>query len=325
MLIPFLIWGGINMIKTPIHISRIPIRVIRMTECPCEKPYGYIYMYTNRQNGHKYIGKHKFNKPYIDLNYRGSGTKHWQSALSKYDWVTDFVKEVLFWLEFNPQLTPQQHNSILNEKEIFFINILGTYENPQDYNETPGGDGVTSEMVSGKKNPMYGDHRFAGKNNYFYGKHFCGSQNPNWGGKCITEYQRQFMRNFMTGKEPPNKGVKMSPERLKQHTAAMRVLVQTPEWRKRQQQGVDRRTKNPEWLKHIREYAKTRQKPVVQFTLAGIKIQEFESALQAATDLGHKDKNAIQHACTGISNSAYGYRWMYKEDYLKMLQEESTS
>lgn len=38
----------------------------------------------------------------------------------------------------------------------------------------------------------------------------------------------------------------------------------------------------------------------------------------------HISKIPIRVACTGVSNSAYGYCWMYKEDYLKMLQEKST-
>ena len=300
-------------------MNRQPIIVPRITKCPFDNPYGYIYLYTNKINGHRYIGKHKFNKPYMDLTYKGSGTGHWMSALKKYGWE-NFSKEVLFWLPYDPKLSLKQHNSILNQKERYFIHLLGTYDNPQDYNEAPGGDGVSSEMVSGSKNPMYGKHLSAGKNNYFYGKHFCGELNANWGGKSVTEYQRQHMRELMTGKEPPNKGVKMTPERLEQHTKAMRKLVKTPEWKKHHREGVDRRTKDPEWLKNNRAYAKTREKPVIQFTLDGEKIQEFESAQQAAQSLGKISKSAIQHACTGISNSAYGYKWMYKADYESITQ-----
>ena len=167
---------------------------------------------------------------------------------------------------------------------------------------------------------MSKNHRdVKGKNNYFYGKRFCGELNPNWKGKSVTEHQRQVMSEIMKGKEPPNKGVKMSPERLKQHTEAMRKLTKTEEWLNRQHAGIKRRMENPEWLKHNREYAKTREKPVVQLSVDGEKIQEFESAKQATYSLGKTNKGAIQHACTGISKSAFGYRWMYKEDYEKTL------
>jgi hypothetical protein len=35
---------------------------------------GYIYKITNTVNNHIYIGKHQFDKPYIDKNYKGSGS-----------------------------------------------------------------------------------------------------------------------------------------------------------------------------------------------------------------------------------------------------------
>ena len=293
---------------------RKSIIVPRLTECPFEHPYGYVYMFTNKINGHRYIGKHKYNKPCIDKSYKGSGTKHWSAALKKYGWE-NFQTDILFWLELNPELTPKQHNDILNAKERYFIELFYSYKNPKDYNESPGGDGVSSEMVSGKKNPMYGKHLTAGEKNYFYGKHFCGELNANWKGKAVTEYQRKFMSNFMKGKEPPNKGVPMSPERLQQHTEAMRKLAKNPEWRKRQQEGIDRRMQNPEWLKHNREYAKTREKAVVQLTKDGVKLNEFDNALEAAKSLGHNSKHSIHQVCRGHDEFAYGYRWMYKTDY----------
>ena len=56
------------------NINHIPIISDKQFECPFEKPYGYIYKITNQINGHYYIGKHKFNKPYLDKKYKGSGS-----------------------------------------------------------------------------------------------------------------------------------------------------------------------------------------------------------------------------------------------------------
>ena len=76
-------------------MERKPISTRRLKFCPFENPFGYVYIYTNKINGHKYIGKHTFKKPYIDLTYKGSGSKHWHDALKKYGWE-NFEKEVLF-------------------------------------------------------------------------------------------------------------------------------------------------------------------------------------------------------------------------------------
>lgn len=55
--------------------------------------YGYIYMFTNRINGKKYIGKHKGNT--IDQKYFGSGTV-FLNAKKKYG-IKNFKFEILCW------------------------------------------------------------------------------------------------------------------------------------------------------------------------------------------------------------------------------------
>lgn len=182
--------------KQPIIVNRKPIVVPRIIDCPFEHPYGYIYMYVNKINGHKYIGKHRFSKPYIDPNYHGSG-KHWKNALKKYG-KNNFEQEILFWLEYNSDLTEKEHNDILNQQEIFFISLLGTFEDSNHYNETPGGDGMASELISGELNPMYGTHRY-GELNPMYGVHRYGADNPMYG-KHHSESAKHKMQEAKRGK-----------------------------------------------------------------------------------------------------------------------------
>ena len=182
--------------RKPIFVHRKPIFVPRIITCPYTHPFGYIYMYTNKLTGSRYIGKHMFSKPFIDPNYHGSG-KHWRNALKKYG-KSNFEQEILFWLEDDKVFTQSELVSVLNQKEVFFIDLFGTYLNPQDYNETPGGDGMSSECVSGNLNPMYGVHRY-GKENPMYGVHRYGEENPMYG-KHHSEESKLKMRKAKQGK-----------------------------------------------------------------------------------------------------------------------------
>lgn len=146
-------------------MKRVPIFTQRLKVCPYKNPYGYVYIFTNKINGHKYIGKHTFKNPYIDSKYQGSGTKHWKCALKKYGWE-NFEKEVLFWLEDNPDLSIKDKESILLNAERVYIYYLGTFINKSDYNESIGGDG----LGSGEDHPCYGKHYNLGANNPWYHK-----------------------------------------------------------------------------------------------------------------------------------------------------------
>ena len=154
--------------RTPIKF-RIPIIFDKQNSCPYSKPYGYIYKITNKINGHFYVGKHKFYKPYLDKSYAGSGVII-KKAYKKYG-KHNFYTSILEWTD--------KGNEELNKLEKYWIEILGAFDLPQNYNASIGGDGFGcgesnpvygTHINSGKSNPMYGDHRFAGKNHPMYGK-----------------------------------------------------------------------------------------------------------------------------------------------------------
>lgn len=110
-------------------------------------PYGYIYITTNLVNNKLYIGKHS--RPKFDKSYFGSG-KGILNAIKKYG-KSNFICEVIDWAKDEYDL---------NCKEIYWISFLGANTHSKYfYNQSGGGQGWTSEDVSGDKNPMYGVHR----------------------------------------------------------------------------------------------------------------------------------------------------------------------
>jgi hypothetical protein len=61
------------------------------------------------------------------------------------------------------------------------------------------------------------------------------------------------------------------------------------------------------------------KRPIVRLSLNGEYIEEFESGNEAGRQLRINKRN-INSVCQGKRNKAGGYKWMYKEDYEKMLQ-----
>lgn len=59
----------------------------------------------------------------------------------------------------------------------------------------------------------------------------------------------------------------------------------------------------------------TNAKPVVQLSLNGDFIAEYESAKQAMIVLGVKNASNITECCRGRRKTAYKYKWLYKENY----------
>ena len=315
-------------------MKRQPIIVPKITECPFEHPYGYVYLYTNRINGHRYIGKHKYDKPYMDSSYKGSGTKHWQSALKRYGWES-FTKEVLYWLEYNPNMSESQHNEILNQKEIYFIDLLGTFDNPKDYNETRGGDGISGDLMSGQNNPMYGK---SGELSPTWGMR--GEKAP-WWGRHHTEETKRKIAKANTGKvfsqqhrdrisqanegHPPSEKQKEAVRRMCQQ----RTGANNPMWKggkyarnKKHSEFMEgqRMSPNTEFTSESAAGAKNSQaRPVVQLTESGELVQEFSylKEVKSLYPAQFPSEEGVRNCCKGKQFKYKGYRWMYKEDYEK--------
>lgn len=90
--------------------------------------YGYIYMFTNRINGKKYIGQRKGDK--IDQNYFGSGI-YFANAKEKYG-IENFKFDILCWCKTLEEA---------NKKEKYYIEYYNTLvRNNKGYNIQLGGN-----------------------------------------------------------------------------------------------------------------------------------------------------------------------------------------
>lgn len=267
--------------REPITGIRQPIVFDKQNECPYEKPFGYIYMITNNVNGHMYIGKHKFNKPYLDKSYWGSGTVHLQNAYNKYG-KDNFTRSILQWIETN--------NDDLNEAEIKWIDVFDTYSNPKHYNKTHGGDG---NVMSGESHPLY-------KKGYL----IAGENNPFWG-KKHTEESRKLMSKALLGKyrgkNSPNYGRIHTEEERQKNRKAHLGKGHTDEWKANASKRVSGGD-NP-WSRRV-----------VQYDLDWNFVREYSYI--GETRLYGFDPNGVSLCCRGKNkDSIYrGFHWKYKEN-----------
>ena len=96
-----------------------------------------IYKITNKINGHSYIGLSKdiekrfseHKSKAIHSNKKDDLDKALYRAMRKYG-IDNFSYEII-------EECPKEK---LKEREIYWISYYNTYENREDYNETPGGD-----------------------------------------------------------------------------------------------------------------------------------------------------------------------------------------
>lgn len=97
----------------------------------------FIYKITNIKNGKIYIGKtsklnplDRFAKHLDGLKYKYHPNKHLTSAFHKYG-ESSFVFEVI----------EETNDSLINERECFYIDLLKTANPKYGYNKTNGGEG----------------------------------------------------------------------------------------------------------------------------------------------------------------------------------------
>lgn len=62
-------------------------------------------------------------------------------------------------------------------------------------------------------------------------------------------------------------------------------------------------------------YTNIHFRPVVQLDKNGVYIAEFETCKEAQRAMGKMNSNAINACCRGDAKSAYGFVWIYKDEY----------
>ena len=149
----------------------------------------YIYITTNNINNKKYIGQHY---GLLNDNYFGSGALI-KKAIEKYG-KENFKKEIIEIVNNYDEL---------NEREKYWINFYDAVNSEKFYNIATGG--LNSNPVAGLSEEAEKRRReklslaAKGKNNHFYGRHFCGKEHPMYGKKC-SEETKQKLRNAHLGK-----------------------------------------------------------------------------------------------------------------------------
>lgn len=105
---------------------------------------GIIYLITNKENGHKYVGQ----------TTQGMN-KRWQQHITESRQMSQKPLHRAFRKygvhRFNIQEIDECDESLLNEREAYWINHFNTFESAEGYNATSGGDKIVFSEETKKK------------------------------------------------------------------------------------------------------------------------------------------------------------------------------
>lgn len=167
------------------------------------------------------------------------------------------------------------------DKEM--IAMYDTTNPEKGYNMTAGGDGKSGYVMSEEtKRKISESHigRFTGEDNPNYGNHKIAGENNPFYGKTHSDETKKKLSELSKGRPSYMKGKHFSGEALQ----------------------------------HMIDAQKKKRKPVMQFNLLGEFLNRFESSEDAAHTV-NGSRNVISSCCKGRIGTAYGYIWMYEEDY----------
>lgn len=225
---------------------------------------------------------------------KSSRNNHWHNIVKRAGYEVQIMLDELSWEE--SQL-----------KEIEFISIYGRRDNGGILcNRTDGGEGATGLLVSEetrrkqslKKKGKPSVRKGIKIPQYIIDAMAKGREGKDvWNkGKKLSDSQIEKMRQAMKGKPSPMKG-KCHSEELKQKWSKERKGVSA--WNK----GMKGQYKMPNQVK--------RRKIVIQLSLNGLPLNEYESATAAANSIGGL-KGGISAAATNRTFGYLGYLWKYK-------------
>lgn len=275
---------------------------------------GYIYKITNLVNGKMYVGQtsesihQRWNEHKYDASY--SKSKCYNCALHRA--IRKYGPE-----NFNISLLEEVDNSLLNEREMYWIKRCNSFKS--GYNMTLGGEGSRtldydkifelwdngfgikriSEIV--KCSDVQAREILKGYSNY--SKKESNKRGARIFNKIVVQYDLDgnFLATYLSATEASNiTGIGRSNIlavcRFEQKTAG----------------GYQWRFEGESPYNDVRAGVK---KPIKQFYLDGTLKAIFESAAEAAKHLNCTE-SAICNACRGITRSSHGYLWRFADDDL---------
>lgn len=301
-----------------------------------------IYLRTNLVNGKQYVGqtnnfkRREYNWYNTNWSYAG---KLINNARKKYG-VDNFKTSIL-------DVVKTQDES--NEMETYYIKLFNT-KTPNGYNLTDGGEGCSgynisdeikkrlSEVNKGENNPFYGRHHSKetieklknrvitdewrnkiseatkGRPSVFKGKHH-------------TEEAKQKLREAHLGKKASEETKKKLSDKMKGSGNGMYGKHHSEEARKKMSENLKGKTsgeKNPMFGRKRNDIAELRGKKVYQYSLDKVLIKIWDSASDAARELGF-NRGCIKDCCHRGRFQNYkgekkwynvrkykGYIWSYK-------------
>ena len=153
---------------------------------------GFIYLWKNKVNGKKYIGRHSGSE---EDSYIGSG-KHFQRAYKKYG-KENFERVILEYVE----------GDNIKEREQYYLDLFDAAKSKEYYNISPNSHGGHhGRDLNGENNPMYNRKHpnhvpHYGEQNGMYGVRRFGEENPMYGKKMSEESKKRISESTKNQKK----------------------------------------------------------------------------------------------------------------------------
>ena len=274
---------------------------------------GFIYLITNKLNNKQYVGKTEYT--IID---------RWKEHKKNYKSLRDNMpihKAMFKYGEgyFEICQLEECDNSLLNEREKYWIKYYNTYYN--GYNATLGGDGAPKyektkieemwqsgktiseieELTGADRHTVARILKLSGINTADFKRRSNGRVVLQYSldGKLVARYESITLAAEAMGKNNIS-NIKSCCERS--HTSAYNYL-----WK-----YEDDQTPIEEFVRRQKKTGKGIVKKVEQYSLNGEYIQTFNSCREAAKVIGAPYHVGINSCCLSKQKTAYGYKWKYK-------------
>ena len=203
------------------------------------------------------------------------------------------------------------------------------HANQRDY-EITAEEYEEARVAASEKISKTNKGRFAGENNYFYGKHFIGQQHPMYGHKHSKESKEKMSMalkgKFLGEKNPnygkicelsPNYGRTYSEDAKKKMSEAQRGHRVTNDTKEKIRKKAIGRFHSEETKRKMSENRKginnANSKIVCQFCLS-IEVIDVWPYIDQASQILNINRSAISMCCVGKRNMAGGFIWHYLYD-----------